>query len=179
MLTLEKNSARVWVTVLVVLESLTGWKINIQVWMCIWGQSWWGNWGRGGGHHKRLVDVNLRRVGNADWPWYWMLGFITVMGKPAGSESWCLQVGVWYLIWQTCTYPGTHGTVSQVHHRLSTIHMDCNRWLPFSSCLHSYSTNYLPGTLIYVDNCIFMGKIFYSSDCLPCFTMLIPLFFRI
>ena len=57
----------------------------------------------------------------------WGLGFVMVMGKPTGSESWCLWVWVWYLIWQTHTYLGTCGMVSQVHHRLSTIHMDHNR----------------------------------------------------
>ena len=77
------------------------------------------------------------------------------MGKSTGSEWQCLQVQVRYLIWQTCACPGTHGSVmgtswviylwSASQHSLSTIHMDHNRRLPFSSCLHSYLTNYLPG----------------------------------
>ena len=39
------------------------------------------------------------------------------MGKPTGSESWCLQVQVQYLIWHTCAYPWTCAMVSWVHHR--------------------------------------------------------------
>ena len=111
------------------------------------------------------------------------------MGKPTGSESWCLWVWVQYLILHTCAYPWTHATVSWVHHRYITgtswvpicqsaqhclhlWHMDCKvtSYL-LESSLHSSSNGSLLiffMALSFIDNLIFMGEITGSLNYLCC-----------
>ena len=87
--------------------------------------------------------------------------------KTQGSESQCLRVQVWYLIWHTCAYPWTHAMVSQVHHRyimgsdlsVSTALFTLMAHGPQGDFLSPrifspffikrLSTNFLHGTLIY------------------------------
>ena len=119
--------------------------------------------------------------------------------KTQGSESQCLRVQVWYLIWHTCAYPWTHAMVSWVHHGyimgtsqvsicwsaqhcLHLQYMDhkATSYL-LESSLHSSSNGSLPiffMALSFIDDLIFMGEITSSSNYLCCLNA-DHLFFRI
>ena len=108
------------------------------------------------------------------------------MGKPTGSESWCLQVQVQYLIWHTHAYPWTCAMVSWVHHRyimgsdlsvstaLFTLmaHGPQGDFLsPRIFSLHSSSNSSLLIFFMafsFIDDLIFMGEITSSSNYLCC-----------
>ena len=117
------------------------------------------------------------------------------MGKPMGSESWCLQVWVQYLIWHTHAYPWTHAMVSQVHHRyimgsdlsVSTALFTLMAHGPQGNFLSprifspffikQLSANFLHGTLIYWRLDIYGWNYWFIK--LPVLSQCWSLFFRI